>query len=70
MTAEVRRILGCRGMDGEQGAGQEEVVQIRVEEADNEPAKKKNKYEAKNDDGDRLPVEVRHIRVSERQVRP
>lgn len=55
---------------GEQGAGQEEVVQIRVEEADNEPEKKKKKYEAKNDDGDRLPVEVRHIRVSERQVRP
>ena len=47
----------------------EDNITVRVEEIEDEPAKKKKKlYKVKDDDQDRLPADLRHIRVSERQV--
>ena len=53
----------------DQGLHEVDLSLVRVEE--DEPVKKKKKvYVQKDDSGDNLPVDVRHIRIKEKLVRP
>ena len=55
--------------DVDQALHEVDLSLVRVEE--DEPVKKKKKvYVQRDDSGDKLPVDVRHIRIKERLVRP
>ena len=71
---EIKALLIDRGEevtdseDEDQVQVQDQVDLVRTEE--DEPAKKKKKvYKKKDDNGDTLPINVRHIRIKERQVK-